>query len=128
MLSPNRGEGEHSKNYNKKKKAPQIALAVLLFSTPVCMAEAATSSFGISPELRLSQQEQRQGLLHRGYNFPSQTQQTKFASATPIITESDISALETTLAQYKTKLSSLPSEATDPDLQPDLDKIGRAHV
>ncbi len=121
MLTPkNRGEGEHSKN-KKKRKAPQIALTVLFLSTPVCMAQAATSSFGIASELQPQQGQYQKVSGHLLYNYPNQKNQTRFALATPIITESDISALETTLSQYKAKLATLSTEATDPALQASLD-------
>ena len=124
MLHPKKGEGEHSKKYNKRRKAPQIALTVLIFSTPLCMAQSAlaTTSFGLSVQQQ-SQQQSQKVLPNLANNYQVQNRQTKFASLTPIISEADISALQTTLAQYKTKLAQLSNkDLLDPALKPQLDQ------
>ena len=130
MLHPKKGEGEHSKKYNKRRKAPQIALTVLIFSTPLCMAQSALAtnlSFLVSPELQQQQLLQQMAQQHRVGNYPVQNRQTKFASLTPIISEADISALQTTLAQYKTKLAQLSSkDLLDSTLKPQLDQAIKA--
>jgi hypothetical protein len=121
VLHPKKGEGEHSKKYNKKRKAPQIALTVLIFSTPLCMAQA-TTSLGLSVQQQ-SQQQSQKVLPNLANNYQVQNRQTKFASLTPIISEADITALQTTLAQYKTKLAQLSNkDLLDPALKPQLDQ------
>ena len=121
MLRPQKGEGERSQLNIRKKKAPQIILTVLIFSTPLCMAQSAlatTSSFGLMPEQRTQQTLQQMAGLHPVGNYQSQSFQTKFASSTPIISEADISALETRLSQYKSTLATLKSKpAKNPSLQ-----------
>lgn len=124
MLHPKKGEGEHSKKYNKRRKAPQIALTVLIFSTPLCMAQSAlaTTYLGLSG-LQQSPSQQQKVSQHLVDNYQFQNRQTKFASLTPIISEADISALQTTLAQYKTKLVQLSNkDLLDPALKPQLDQ------
>ena len=121
MLRPQKGEGERSKLNSKKRKAPQIILTVLIFSTPLCMAQSAlgaTSSFGLQSELSLQQQQQQKASLRPVGNYPNQNRQTKFASSTPIISQADISALESRLSQYKSTLATLKSKpARNPSLQ-----------
>ena len=120
MLHPKKGEGEHSKKYNKKRKAPQIALTVLIFSTPICMA---TSAFGLQPESQQQQWQTQKVSPNLANNYLGQSRQTKFASLTPIISEADITALQTTLAQYKTKLAQLSNkDLLDPALKPQLNQ------
>ena len=130
MLHPKKGEGEHSKKYNKRRKAPQIALTVLIFSTPLCMAQSALAtnlSSLVSPELQQQQLLQQKVSQHLVDNYQFQNRQTKFASLTPIISEADISALNTTLAQYKTKLEQLSNkDLLDPALKPQLDQAIKA--
>jgi hypothetical protein len=124
VLHPKKGEGEHSKKYNKRRKAPQIALTVLIFSTPLCMAQSAlaTTYLGLSG-LQQSPSQQQKVSQHLVDNYQFQNRQTKFASLTPIISEADISALQTTLAQYKTKLAQLSNkDLLDPALKPQLDQ------
>ena len=124
MLHPKKGEGEHSKKYNKRRKAPQIALTVLIFSTPLCMAQSAlaTTSLGLSVQQQSQQQSQKVS-PNLANNYQVQNRQTKFASLTPIISEADITALQTTLAQYKTKLAQLSNkDLLDPALKPQLDQ------
>ena len=124
MLHPQKGEGEHSKKYNKRRKAPQIALTVLIFSTPFCMAQSAlaTTSFGLSG-LQQPQVQQQKVLGTQGHNYQLQNRQTRYSSLTPIISEADITALESTLSQYKTKLAQLTKkDLLDPTLKPQLDQ------
>lgn len=124
MLHPKKGEGEHSKKYNKRRKAPQIALTVLIFSTPFCMAQSAlaTTSFGLSVSQQPPLQQQKVSKT-QGYNYQLQNRQTRYSSLTPIISEADITALQTTLAQYKTKLAQLSNkDLLDPALKPQLDQ------
>lgn len=124
MLHPKKGEGEHSKKYNKRRKAPQIALTVLIFSTPFCMAQSAlaTTSFGLSG-LQQPPVQQQKVLQTQGYNYQLQNRQTRYSSLTPIISEADITALQNTLAQYKGKLSQLSQkDLLDPALKPQLDR------
>jgi hypothetical protein len=122
VLRPEKGEGERSKlNSRKIRKAPQIALTVLIFATPLCMAQSAlasTSSFGTLSVQQPQSGLQQTGLLHQARNLLGQNLQTKFSSSAPIISESDISALETRLSQYKSTLATLKSKpARNPALQ-----------
>ena len=122
MLHPKKGEGEHSKKYNKRRKAPQIALTVLIFSTPLCMAQSAlaTTYLGLSG-LQQSPSQQQKVSQHLVDNYQFQNRQTKFASLTPIISEADITALQNTLSQYKSKLAQLSNkDLLDPALKPQL--------
>ena len=116
MLRPRKGEGERSSS-RKIGKAPQIALTVLIFATPLCLAQSAmatTSSFGISPQ----QQQQQKGSVRPVGNYQSQSFQTRFASSTPIISQADISALESRLSQYKSTLATLKAKPIrNPSLQ-----------
>jgi hypothetical protein len=124
VLHPKKGEGEHSKKYNKRRKAPQIALTVLIFSTPFCMAQSAlaTTSFGLSG-LQQPPVQQQKVLGTQGHNYQLQNRQTRYSSLTPIISEADITALESTLSQYKTKLAQLTKkDLLDPALKPQLDR------
>ena len=124
MLHPKKGEGEHSKKYNKRRKAPQIALTVLIFSTPFCMAQSAlaTTSFGLSG-LQQPQVQQQKVLGTQGHNYQLQNRQTRYSSLTPIISEADITALQNTLSQYKSKLAQLTKkDLLDPTLKPQLDQ------
>ena len=121
MLRPQRGEGERSQHNKKKRKAPQIALTALIFATPLCMSQSAlasTSSFGLLPQQQTQQTLQQMAGLRPAGNYQSQSFQTRFASSTPIISESDISALESRLTQYKSTLATLKSKpARNPSLQ-----------
>lgn len=125
MLRPQKGEGERSKlnrSKNNKRKAPQIILTVLIFSTPLCMAESAlasTSSFGLQPELQPQSSLQQKASQYLVDNYLGQIQQKRLPFSAPIISETDISALESTLSQYKSRLATLktkvpldPSQAT----------------
>ena len=113
MLRPHKGEGERSAKHNKKRKAPRVIIVALIVSTPLCLAQSAlasTSSFGL-----LSGQQPQSALLQKGSlplvgNYRNQNHQTRFASSTPIISESDISALETRLSQYKSTLATLKAK------------------
>jgi hypothetical protein len=79
---------------------------------------ATTSSFGL-----LSGQQQQSASLQTGSqllasNLPNQILRTKFASSTPIISQADISALETRLSQYKSTLATLKAKPVrNPALQ-----------
>jgi chromosome segregation ATPase len=119
VLRPQKGEGERSQLNIRKRKAPQIILTALIFSTPLCMAQSAmATSFGSLPEQRTQQTLQQMAGLRPVGNYQSQSFQTRFASSTPIISESDISALETRLSQYKSTLATLKSKpARNPSLQ-----------
>jgi hypothetical protein len=119
VLRPQKGEGERSQLNIRKRKAPQIILTALIFSTPLCMAQSAmATSFGSLPEQRTQQTLQQMAGLRPVGNYQSQSFQTRFASSTPIISESDISALETRLSQYKSTLATLKSRpAKNPSLQ-----------
>ena len=121
MLRPQKGEGERSQHNRKKRKAPQIALTVLIFATPLCLAQSAlasTSSFGTLAGLDQQLGLQQMAGLRPAGNYQSQSFQTRFASSTPIISQADISALETRLSQYKSTLATLKTKpARNPSLQ-----------
>jgi len=126
-LRPNRGEGERSKQL--KKKAPQIALTVLLFSTPLCMAQSAmamnesVSALGL-PVQRQLQREAQAGLPLQAGSFQGRILQTKLSSQTPnLITEADVSAAESILSNYQEKLANLTSQSPlDPANKETLDQ------
>ncbi len=126
MLRPQRGEGERS--YRNKRKAPQIALTVLIFSTPLCLAESAmaTSSFGQLSESLPQQQRLQTEKQSLANNFLGQKPRTIRSSITPIELQADITALESTLAQYQSTLSSLKKKSPlDPSLSASLNETIR---
>lgn len=121
MLRPQKGEGERSAKLNKRRKAPQVILVALIVSTPLCLAQSAmasTSSFGTLSEQQPQSGSQQTGSRFLASNLPNRILQTKFASSAPIISQSDISALETRLSQYKTTLATLKAKPIrNPSLQ-----------
>jgi hypothetical protein len=85
-------------------------------------AMASTSSFGRLSEISPQQQRPQKGSQYLANNSLGQKSQTKYSSLTPSGLQADITALESTLAQYQSILSTLKAKSPlDPDLKSSLD-------
>lgn len=128
MSRPRKGVGEHRKP-KTKIKGPLLVTTALLTFYPICMAEAATSSFEksplssssatyghLQPFLKQSKQLGQQQSLPKSYRGLLQP-----ASLLPSI--EDLNNLKSTLSRYENQLKTLSiSQAKDPLNAPTLSK------